>query len=158
MHSPTRCFVRTTLLILLLWLCLSACRTPEEALADHARALSEIMDQHHDDPMVGVLRIEAYLQKHGPAMARQSGELMVEIDQLEGDAVDTRLTQVNATLTSALVDLAHASSAFETALKGKPDALNHARRAGIHRLLTFREVVAEEHRPSFDLFVHIRLR
>lgn len=158
MHPHQSLLSATSLMLFVLWLSLTGCRSPEDALADHAHALSDIMDQHRQDPAVGVIRIEAYIQKHGPNMARQAGELMVEVDQLEGDAAEARLNHVNAALTPSLMELKRASQAFEEALIDHPHALHQARRAGIHRLLTFRDVLVEDLRPSFDLFVHIQLR
>lgn len=72
------------LLLLAVALVTTACgKKPEEELATHLNAISDILEAKEDDPVAAFDELHGYLQKNLPVIARLYGELLVEIDEIE---------------------------------------------------------------------------
>jgi TolA-binding protein len=87
-------------LLLTLALLLSACgKKPEDSLAKHLDAMSEIMEKNMDKPADGIDKLRSYLHDNLPDMAEQVGKMVVELEKMDKEAdIKARAEEMNKSL------------------------------------------------------------
>ena len=104
------------------------CKKPEEKIAVHAEALTEIFEDNEDDPKDGVETLREYMRDNLPEIARSVAELAVEIDAIDSrrDRKE-RVEEIMDVLEKPLTKLLEAAMDFRDAGRGDSDAQEAAR-------------------------------
>jgi hypothetical protein len=129
------------LVAFVLWLWPTRGRAPDERIAAHFQALCVIADKGISQPQKGVERMFRYYGDHGPELARDWAELLVQIERIEDDrAHDERARKAARRLQEPVRRCERTLERFGRAIEADPRASELLER-GIERLSRTLEII-----------------
>ena len=108
----------------------TGCKGPEDKLADHFEELTEIMEDHMDEPKEGVEELREYMRDNGPEMASLWAEMAVDLDKADGeDEKKERAEEMSEALAEPTKKLMEAGKKFGKKAMGDKDAMEIVEKA-----------------------------
>jgi len=101
--------------------------SPEDRIAGHLEDMTEIMEDHEDEPADGVEKLHEYIQDNLPSMMEAYGEIMVDLDKMD-DPEDRaeRIEDIAETLEDPVKDLLKAGEKFGEEAADDDDVMKYA--------------------------------
>ena len=100
----------------------SGCKSPEDRLAGHAEELTEIMEDHMDKPKEGIEELREYMQDNLPDIAEDMTQVLVDLDEEEGDDRSKHADEVVETLEKPIEKLVKTAMEFAGKVDEDDDA------------------------------------